>query len=118
MSSSTEVVSYDLVIKRNRDFVMNAYFKDSAGDAVDLTDWTGFAQIREELAASSTLILTMEVTIADAAAGKVTIFASDAITGVTQDKGYWDLLMVDPSGIDDSYIIGHVTFIDVPTVKS
>ena len=114
---STERVSYNLVIYKNRDFKMNVYFKDADGDAVDLTGWSGKAQAKETMEPDSALIFEFDVTIADAAAGKVTVEVADAKTGVDNDDGAWDLLMTDPAGYDDSYIIGEISFVSVPTLK-
>ena len=108
---------YDLVIYKGRDFKMNVYFKDANGDAVDLTGWSGKAQVRESMLVSSTLIFEMTVNVADATAGKVTVSVSDTLTQVTQERGNWDLMMTDDTGYDDSYIIGIVTLVDVPTQK-
>lgn len=114
---STERVSYDLTIYKNRDFKMNVYFKDASADPVDLTGWSGKAQAREDMSPDSELLFDFTVTVANAAAGKVTVEVADSLTGIVADSGSWDLLMTDPSGYDDSYIIGLITFVNVPTVK-
>ena len=116
MSSTTK--AYDLVIYRNRDFKMNLYFKDAAGDAVNLAGWTGRSQVRTEMSADSTLLFDFVVTVTDAANGKVVVEASDLVTGVSEEEGAYDVMMTNPSGYDESYVMGNVTFADVPTVKS
>ena len=115
---STTVRRYDQVIYKGRDFKMIAWFKDADGDAVDLTGWSGKAQAREEMDPDSALIFEYVVTVADAAAGKVTVEVSDSLSEVSQITGAWDLMMTDPSGYDESYIIGEITFVMVPTKKS
>lgn len=114
---STAVQQYDQVIYKGRDFKLIAWFKDAAGDAVDLTGWSGKAQAREEMDPDSELIFEYTVVVADAAAGKVTVEVADSLTQVSQSTGAWDLMMTDPSGYDESYIIGEITFVMVPTVK-
>jgi len=118
MTGTNERAQADLVIYKGRDFRMHAYFKDRTGNPADLSGWTGKAQIRESQQSSSPLILNMSVTVVLPLDGKVTIEALDHDTDVLQNVGFWDLLMTDPSGYDDTYILGRVSFIDVPTKKN
>jgi len=109
---------FDLVIYKGRDFKMNVYFKDQAGEPADLTGWSGRAQVREDWSISSPLIFEMTVTVELPLEGKVVVEAHDADTLVQQDTGCWDLLMTDPSGYDDTYVLGVVSLVNVPTIKS
>ena len=114
---SASRVRYDLTIYKGRDFSMNVYFKQLSGDPVNLAGWTGKAQARESVEQTSALLFDFVVTVADAANGKVVVTVSDTKTNIVANMGHWDLLMTDGSGYDDSYIIGIVNLIPVPTVK-
>jgi hypothetical protein len=113
---SVERVRYDLTVYKGNDFKMFVYFKDDDGVAVDITSWTGYAQVREEKKASGTLIASFTVTIAGAL-GKVTMELADTDTSPDGNKGFYDLLMVDDAGFDETYIEGLVTFVETETVK-
>jgi hypothetical protein len=110
--------SWDITLYKNRDFVMPVYFRDINNDPIDLTGWTGVAQIRETAKPDSPLIMNLTVTVADATAGKVVITGDKADTKVCQDTGRWDLVMTNADGKSDSYLIGNATFITVPTVQA
>ena len=114
---SVERVRYDLVVYKGNDFRMYVYFKDVNGDPVDLSGWTGYAQVRDEKSASGNLLCTFDVTVSGSE-GKVTMELTDDETSPAGNKGYYDLLMVDDEGFDETYVEGLVTFIDTVTVKS
>jgi len=118
MADRNSRAQFDLVIYKGRDFKMNAYFKDQKGDPADLSGWTGKAQVRETQKSTSNLLFDMSVVVALPLEGKVVIEASDHDTDIEQSQGFWDLLMTDPSGYDDSYILGRVSLVDVPTKKN
>ena len=117
MAATNSRAQYDLVLYKGRDFKMNVYFKDEKGDPANLTGWSGKAQVRERMDSASPLILDFVVTVELPLEGKVVIEASDLDTLVTQDRGFWDLMMSDPSGYDDTYVLGQVSLMDVPTRK-
>lgn len=114
---SVERVRYDLTVYKGNDFRMFVYFKDLNNDPVDLTGWTGFAQIRDEKKASANLLSTFVVTV-EGLTGKVTMELIDSETSPDGNRGFYDLLMVDDEGFDETYVEGLVTFVDTVTVKS
>ena len=114
---SVEVAEYDLVIYKGNDFSMTVSFLDALGDPLDLTGWTGYAQIREERSKSSTLIADFTVTH-NGAGGVVTMTLADTDTNPSGNKGFYDLLMVDDDGFDETYLTGQVTFVPTVTDKS
>jgi hypothetical protein len=117
MTTTNSRAQFDLVIYKGRDFKMNVYFKDQAGDPADLTGWVGKAQVRETQSSSSPLIFEMPVTVELPLQGKVVVEARDLATDGQQNQGFWDLLMTDPSGYDDTYVLGRVSLVNVPTKK-
>ena len=109
---------FPITILKQRDFTMNVYIRDANNEAISITGWTGSVQVRENNSPESALILTMTVTVADAALGKLTISGAKADTKVCQSSGYWDLALTNADGKTDSYLQGDVTFSTVPTVVS
>ena len=110
-------VTWDITLYKGRDFQMPVYFRDINNDPIDLTGWTGQAQIRETAKPDSPLIMDLTVTVADAALGKVLVTGDKADTKVCQGVGRWDLVMINATGKSDSYLVGDATFITVPTVQ-
>jgi hypothetical protein len=106
----------DLTIIKNRDYNRNLYLRDSDNVAIDITGWTGQAQIRVTDSPESDLIATITVTIADAALGKINLYIALADMTTCQATGYWDLVLTNAEGVRDSYVIGDVTFASLPTI--
>lgn len=114
---AVERVRYDLTVYKRNDFKMFVYFKKVDDTPVDLTGWTGYAQIRADKDANAELLATFDVTI-EGLDGKVTMVLTDDETNPDGNKGYYDLLMVDDEGFDETYVEGLVTFLDTVTVKA
>jgi len=113
---TTECTQFDITVRKQRDFVMHVYLRDVNNDAIPLTGWSGIAEVRETSSPDSKLIFAFTVSAADIAAGKITVFGSKVITQICQDTGYWDLVLTNPDGMSDTYIMGNVTFVTMPTV--
>jgi len=107
--------TYDLDIIKDRDFSRNIYLRDANNDAVDLTGWTGIAQIREAMSPESVLIANIVVTIANAALGKINLYIAQANTKVCQATGVWDLALTNAADLTDTYVYGNITFSLVPS---
>jgi hypothetical protein len=73
--------------------------KDAAGNPVDLTGWTAWAEVRRSQGESVILDLTPQIT--DAPAGKITLSKSREDTAglrITGSKYFWDLILARPNG--------------------
>ena len=110
-----ERTTLDITVYKQRDFKMHVYIRDANNDPKNVTGWTGKAQIRENNSPESKLLVDLAVSVADAAAGKILVYAPKAETKVCEDSGYWDLALVNDEGYGDSYLVGDVTFKVVPT---
>jgi len=102
--------SHDITIRRDRDFSLTLTFKDSDGTVIDLTGYSAKAQVRPTKD-SSTLWVTMTATIT-AEDGEIELTLTDAQTLALDDdyvKGWWDLVLTNPSGLRQSYVEGTAT---------
>jgi hypothetical protein len=108
-----EPAVYDLTIYRDRDFSKTFYFK-TLGEAMDLTGYTGKAEIRENKDAAA-LIVAFQVTI-DPLIGSIGISLTDTQTMLLPDGiTAWDLVLTDPHGVRQNYIEGQVRVVGTVT---
>ena len=120
MTQYDKPARYDLDVYKGRDYSeMFTVTEDDDVTPIDLTGWTAKAQIRQEKKRTATLIVGITCTIPSPTDGKIYLALSDLQTAaVRQMKGHWDLLLIDDSGIDESYVYGEVEFIPTVTVSS
>jgi hypothetical protein len=105
--------THDLTIYRDRDFSETFYFKN-AGVAMDLTGYTGKAEIRENKDAAA-LIVAFQVTIAPLL-GSIILSLTDTQTILLPDGiTAWDLVLTDPHGARQNYIEGQVKVLGTVT---
>ena len=109
-----EPASHDLTIYRDRDFSQTFYLKDSLRVALDLTGYTGKAEIRENRDAAA-LIVAFQVTI-DPLIGSIVISLTDTQTMLLPDGiTAWDLVLTDSHGSRQNYIEGQVKVVGTVT---
>ena len=113
---SNTPVDYPLTIIKGRTFSFDVYVHDSEGDPIDITDWTGKAQIRKTSSPDADLLTSFVITLEDVATAKFTCLIATADTKVASDSGYWDLVLTNADGHSYSYLAGEVTFSVLPTV--
>ena len=106
---------FDISVIKARDFTMLVYIRDKDNNPIDVTNWSGAAQVHETNDPDSKLILAFTVSVADGAAGKMQVSAAKADTNVCDEQGYWDLVLTNDKAITDTYLVGNVTFETVPT---
>ena len=108
-----EPATHDLTIYRDRDFSQTFYLK-TLGDPMDLTDYTGKAEIRENKDAAA-LIVAFQVTV-DPLIGSIVISLTDTQTMLLPDGlTSWDLVLTDPHGLRQNYIEGQVKVVGTVT---
>lgn len=105
----------DISVIRDRDFVMHAFLRDINNAPMDLTGWSGRAQIRSSTSPESDLLVDLIVSVIDAALGKIEVYGEKADTKICAKTGSWDLVLMNAEGREDSYLIGDVDFQDAPT---
>jgi len=105
--------THDLIIYRDRDFSQTFYFK-SLGVAMDLTGYTGKAEIRENKDAA-TLIVAFQVTV-DPLIGSIAISLTDTQTILLPVGDMaWDLVITDPHNLRQNYLEGQVKILGTVT---
>jgi hypothetical protein len=104
---------YDITIRRGDDFEL--FFKvrqPNGGAYVDITGWTGRAQMRETKAQSGSPTVTFTVTILDQniSLGGVTVTLSDTLSAaIVPNAGVYDVELTNLSGEVRTFIEGTVT---------
>lgn len=108
-----EPATHDLTIYRDRDFSQTFYFK-TLGEAMDLTGYTGKAEIRENRDAAA-LIVAFQVTIVPLI-GSITLSLTDTQTMLLPDGvTAWDLVLTDPHGLRQNFVEGEVKVVGTVT---
>jgi hypothetical protein len=108
-----------ITILRGRDFDITFTFED-----LNLTGYTAKSQARETESQTSALIFPAGTTqftcvVTPGTDSTVKLSLTDTQTaGIVKPQGWYDLLLIDPSGHDDTYVRGPVTVGGSVTVKS
>jgi hypothetical protein len=101
---------YDIVLYQGDDFQFNFVLKDSLGAALDLTGWSGLAQIKNKATGSAAETPALTVTVGTTN-GTVNVSISstgtDALQGDTEYK--YDVQLTDAGGKKRTYIGGVIT---------
>lgn len=100
---------YDFTVQRSADHQLVLIFKDSAGTAINLTDWTVASQAWNQ--ARTTKYADFTVAYTDRSAGKVTLSLSDEDTVDFPNELRYDVLLTNPSGLKEYYLEGTI-FVD------
>lgn len=107
---------YDITILKGADFPLELQILDDAEDPVDLTGWSVAAVVRERNARTAEEIIDLAPAITDAADGMISIFIDSEDTGdITHRRGYWDLRLTDPDGLEQIYVYGVATISEIVT---
>jgi hypothetical protein len=108
-----EPATYNLTVYRDRDFSQTFYLKN-LGEVMDLTGYSGKAEIRENQDAA-TLLAAFQVTI-DPLIGSITLSLTDTQTILLPGGAtFWDLVLTDPHGLRQNYIEGQVNVVGTVT---
>lgn len=81
---------YDLVIEQGSAFDETVYWKDANADAVDITGYTGKAEVRQDFDSASPL-LTFTLTLGDAAGTIQMTATAVVIRALDFDRAFWSL---------------------------
>lgn len=96
----------NLLIDQGADFIATINVEDNNGDPIDLTGYTGLAQIRKHY--SSSTHYDFIVTI-NALAGHITLSMSNTITGsISAGRYVYDCEVTDASGFVTRILHGQV----------
>ena len=100
---------YNFTVQRSADHELVLIFKDSNGDAIDLTSWTVASQVWNK--GRTTKYADFTVTYTDRTNGKVTIALSDDDTADFPDELRYDVLLTNPDGLKEYYLEG-IIYVD------
>ena len=104
------LVTYDIVIRKGNDFSEVFEFQNDDSTPMNLTGWTVLSQLRKGKKRESELIVDFTIDIPDPSSGKVYQTLTDAQTdAIAVDIAYYDILLISPSGFDETYVEGTVT---------
>lgn len=98
--------TYNLRVQRRADYPFEVQFKDGDGNPVNLTGWTVVAQCWDKCRTSK--IGDFIVTVASAAEGKVTLKLPYTVTTNLPAEAYYDVMLINPSGLREYYLEGVV----------
>ena len=90
---------YNFTVQRAADHELVLIFKDSNGDAINLTSWTVASQVWNE--ARSTKYADFTVAYTDRTNGTVTLSLSDEDTDDFPDELRYDVLLTNPNGLKE-----------------
>lgn len=107
---------YDLLLEQGSVFTLDLIYKDGSGAPIDLTGYQARMQIRQKYSSPDPAALTFSTEdgsiVLGGEAGTIHVEASaEATAGVTIKTGVFDLELIPPSGVDDTFrlIEGAVT---------
>ena len=95
---------YNFTVQRSADHEIDLVFKDSNGDAINLTGWTVTAQAWNQ--ARSTKYADFAVTYTNRTSGSVKIALADTDTVDFPDELQYDVLLENASGLKEYYLEG------------
>lgn len=98
---------YNFTVQRAADHDLVLIFKDSNGDAINLTSWTVASQVWNT--ARTKKYADFSVAYTDRANGKVTISLADTDTVKFPDEARYDVLLTNPDDIKEYYLEGTIT---------
>lgn len=96
-------------IYRGRKYIFSFYLADEDDAPIPLTGYTLKAQIRTKPELLGSLIAEFTVSVTDELNGEVELILEEELTAsIRASRGYYDLLVIDDSGNDDTYMKGIV----------
>lgn len=99
----------NLFIDQDADFTTTVTINDSAGSALDLTNYTALAMIRKTYASSTSTTFTSTFA-SDRTTGQITISLTDTQTAALESGRYvYDLVITDASGTKTRVVEGIAT---------
>lgn len=110
--------THDFYIRKGNDISEPFGFTDEEGRPIDLTGWGIKAQLRAKKKRTATLLAEFGIDRAKEAEGLIALTLTEVVSGaLAGKKGYYDILLTDLAGFDETYVSGEVTLIDTVTVK-
>ena len=99
--------TYNFTLQRRSDHTIPLIFKDSTGNAINLTGFTVAAQVWEETRTAK--FADFSVSYTNRSAGSVSISLTDTQTATfTPDVLKYDVLLENPAGLKEYYLEGTI----------
>jgi len=95
---------YNISLQRRADYSITLQFKDSANTAINLTGWTVEAEAWNE--GRTTKYADFTVTYTNRSTGTIAIALTDEQTALFPNEAYYDVLLINPSGLKEYYLEG------------
>lgn len=99
--------TYNFTLQRRADYSVTLQFKDSAGDPIDLTGWTAVAQAWNESRVTKYADFTVAYT--NRTTGTIEIALTDEQTALLPGQAWYDVLLINGSGLREYYLQGVIT---------
>jgi hypothetical protein len=97
---------HNITVQRRADYDLSLQFKDSTGANLNLTGWTAYAQVWNQV--RTTKYADFAVTYTNRAAGQISIALTDTQTAGFPNEAFYDVLLEDTSGLRNYYLEGIV----------
>jgi len=98
--------TYNISLQRRADYYVTLQFKDSVGVPIDLTGWT--AEVEAWNKSRTTKYADFTVTYTNRATGTISISLSSTQTTALPAKAYYDVLLINASGLREYYLEGDI----------
>lgn len=96
--------TYNFSLQRRADHPVRLQFKDGSNTAINLTSWTVIAQVWDR--ERTTKYADFAVTYTDRPNGTIDLLLTSAQTESLPDEVYYDVLLVNASGLREYYLEG------------
>ena len=101
---ATQPATYSPAVQRRADFPLQLVFRDNTGSPINLTGWTVLAQVWNK--GRTTKYADFTVTYTDRVNGSVSIALTYAQTATLPDECYYDVMLINGSGLREYYLEG------------
>lgn len=95
---------YNISLQRRADYSITLQFKDSTDAAINLTGFAVQAQAWNEN--RTTKFADFAVTYTSRSTGTIAIALTDEQTAIFPTEAYYDVLLINPSGLKEYYLEG------------
>ena len=95
---------YNISLQRRADYSITLQFKDSTDAPINLTSWTVEAEAWNE--GRTTKYADFTVTYTNRSTGTIAIALTDEQTALFPNEAYYDVLLINPSGLREYYLEG------------
>ena len=95
---------YNISLQRRADYSITLQFKDSAGADINLTNYTVAAQVWNQ--GRTTKYADFAITYTNRVTGTIAIALTDTQTTAFPDEAYYDVLLTNPSNLNEYYLEG------------